>query len=91
MMPRVAADDRVLEDRGTTAIQRGPLVYCLEGIDNGGHVLDRTLAIHATLTHHFDPAVAGGVEVIRGGGLTAIPYYAWNNRGRGEMTVWIPQ
>ena len=88
---RVAADDRVLEDRGKTAIQRGPLVYCLEGIDNGGHVLDRTLAINATLTHHFAPAVAGGVEVIRGGGLTAIPYYAWNNRGRGEMTVWIPR
>ena len=22
--------------------------------------------------------------------VTAIPYYAWNNRGPGEMTVWIP-
>jgi len=88
---RVAADDRVLEDRGKTAIQRGPLVYCLEGIDNGGHVLDRTLPIDAALTHHFDPAVAGGVDVIRGGGITAIPYYAWNNRGRGEMTVWVAQ
>lgn len=23
--------------------------------------------------------------------FTAIPYYAWANRGRGEMTVWIPE
>nr|WP_213017933.1 beta-L-arabinofuranosidase domain-containing protein [Hymenobacter negativus] len=22
--------------------------------------------------------------------LTAIPYYAWANRGKGEMTVWFP-
>ena len=22
--------------------------------------------------------------------FTAIPYYAWANRGRGEMIVWIP-
>jgi len=22
--------------------------------------------------------------------FTAIPYYAWANRGPGEMTVWIP-
>ncbi len=23
--------------------------------------------------------------------LTAIPYYAWANRGRGEMTIWFPE
>jgi DUF1680 family protein len=23
--------------------------------------------------------------------FTAIPYYAWANRGKGEMTVWIPE
>lgn len=23
--------------------------------------------------------------------LTAIPYYAWANRGKGEMTVWVPR
>ena len=86
---RVAADDRVLEDRGKAAIQRGPIVYCLEGADNDGHVLDRALPIDAPLAHHFDRALLGGVEVVTGGGLTAVPYYAWNNRGRGEMTVWI--
>ena len=86
---RVTADDRVAEDRGKTAIQRGPIVYCLEGVDNEGHVLDRSLPIDSPLAHHFDRALLGGVEVVSGGGVMAVPYYAWNNRGRGEMTVWI--
>ena len=86
---RVVADDRVAEDRDKTAIQRGPIVYALEGIDNGGHVLDRRLPIDAPLEHHFAETLLNGVEVITGGGVTAVPYYAWNNRGRGEMTVWI--
>ena len=28
--------------------------------------------------------------VIRGKDLVAVPYFAWNNRGKGEMAVWIP-
>jgi DUF1680 family protein len=35
-----------------------------------------------------------GVEVISGDGsrpFVAIPYYAWNNRGQGEMAVWIKE
>jgi len=64
-------------------------VYAFEGIDNDSHVLDRTLPKDAALTARFDKALLGGVTVISGAGLTAVPYYAWNNRGRGEMTVWI--
>jgi hypothetical protein len=37
----------------------------------------------------FDPSLLGGVTVVTGGGLTAVPYYAWNNRGAGQMAVWI--
>ena len=86
---RVVADDRVAEDRGKVAIQRGPIVYAFEGVDNDGHVLDRSLPRDTALTARFDKNLLGGVTVISGGGLTAVPYYAWNNRGRGEMTVWI--
>jgi len=86
---RVVADGHVVEDRGKTAIQRGPIVYAFEGVDNGGHVLDRKLPRDAKLAARFDKSRLGGVTVISGGGLTAVPYYAWNNRGRGEMTVWI--
>jgi len=31
-----------------------------------------------------------GVQVITGKDLVAIPYFAWNNRGKGEMAVWVP-
>lgn len=32
-----------------------------------------------------------GNIVIRDKNITAIPYYAWSNRGQGEMSVWIPR
>ncbi len=35
---RVLADDPVAADRGRVALERGPIVYCVEGVDNGGSV-----------------------------------------------------
>jgi uncharacterized protein len=90
---RVLAHDRVAEDRGRAAIQRGPIVYCLEAVDNssaGEHIGDIRLPLDAPLAHTFKANLLGGVEVITGGHLVAVPYYAWNNRGKGEMAVWIP-
>jgi hypothetical protein len=87
---RVVADDRVAEDRGKAAIQRGPVIYSVEGIDNGGTVAELRVPLAATLQHHFDQKLLSGVEVITGRGTVAVPYYAWNNRGKGEMAVWIP-
>jgi DUF1680 family protein len=94
------ANDRVADDRGKFVIERGPLVYCLEGIDNGGKVLDVAVPPDTAWSHQFKADLLGGVEVITltpppsssspARALTAIPYYAWANRGRGEMAVWIP-
>ena len=89
---RIASDARIADNAGKVAVQRGPIVYALEGIDNGGKVLAASLT-NAPLTHEFRPALLGGVEVVKGTGaqgpLTFVPYYAWNNRGVGEMAVWI--
>lgn len=41
---RIYADVRVSDDSNKTALQRGPLVYCAEGADNGGDVLSLSLA-----------------------------------------------
>ena len=91
---RVLADDRVKEDAGRSAIQRGPVVYALEGVDNGGTLKDVTVPLDASATHAFRPDLLNGVETItlKAGDrtVTAVPYYAWNNRGRGEMEVWVP-
>jgi hypothetical protein len=86
---RVLAHDRVTEDSGKAAIQRGPIVYCLEAVDNGGTTSTMTLPLGAPLSHVFNRDLLGGIDVISGPSVTAIPYYAWANRGRGEMAVWI--
>ena len=39
----VEADPRISETAGKCAVTRGPIVYCLEGIDNGSNLWDITL------------------------------------------------
>ncbi len=102
---RVAANEAVEEDRGRVAVERGPLVYCAEGPDNGGRVSNLVLADGTVLTTEARPDLLNGVVVIKGEAealsekagkvisekksVTLIPYYAWANRGKGEMTVWL--
>jgi hypothetical protein len=92
---RVLANDKVADDRGLAAIQRGPILYALEGVDNGGTLKGVTLPLETPLTASFRPELLNGVEVVTGRvaghAVTAIPYYAWNNRGKGEMEVWVPR
>jgi DUF1680 family protein len=95
---RVAADERVVDDRGKIALERGPLVYCVEAVDNGGSALDLVVPDTARFTAEPRPGLLGGVTVLRAEvsdrqgrsrQLLAIPYYAWSNRGPGEMAVWL--
>jgi uncharacterized protein len=96
---RVLANPNVKADVGRVALQRGPIVFCAEWPDNsGGDVLHLTLPDDQPLTAQFDPQLLNGVEIIRGHALnsdnleqefTAIPYYAWANRGPGQMIVWL--
>lgn len=90
---RVACHPAVHDNVGKVALERGPLVYCAEGIDNGGHVLSAILDDNAKLAAKFVPDLLHGVVVIRTqqpiGNLTFVPYYAWAQRGVGEMTVWL--
>jgi uncharacterized protein len=112
----VFANPAVRQLEGRMAIQRGPLIYCLEGVDHGDFVLDQ-ISINpqdiASFTTTYRSDLLGGVTVITGqakmidestwqGGLyssqpaqekditlTAIPYFAWDNRAPGEMRVWL--
>jgi len=99
----VRANDRVGEDAGKVAIQRGPLMYCLEWKDNGGRVSDLSLPAGVQLQTEARDGQLGKITVLKGEGIrrdsatgattsaaiTMIPYYAWANRGEGEMAVWI--
>ena len=90
----------VLANQGRVAIQRGPLVYCVEGADNGGKATDFVLAStpgfevkdYQVLDEQVK-AISFNVNGLNNQGqktLTAIPYYTWANRGPNEMQVWIP-
>jgi len=103
---RVIAHPNVEADRDKVALERGPIVFCLEWADNDGKVLNLVIPDDAKLETEYRPDILNGVMVITGtvrvakrtidGDIvpaekkqfTAIPYYAWAHRGRGQMTVW---
>lgn len=86
----VAADPRVKEDVGKRAIQRGPLVYCLEEVDNPDDFDSLTISEEATFSLAFLPGKLHGIMEISTSNLTFVPYYTWDNRAPGKMKVWIP-
>ena len=66
-----------------------PLVYAFEGVDNGGKVVGVALRQDAPLETEFREELFGGVTVVRAGELLAVPYFAWANRGKQPMQVWL--
>jgi len=93
---RVVADEKVKDDFGKAALQRGPIVYCFEAVDNGGKVLGRKIPDNLRFKTEFQPGLLGGVYVLKSSEaekvqLQAVPYYAWSHRGVGEMAVWLPR
>jgi DUF1680 family protein len=61
---RVVAHDLVKEDAGKVVLQRGPIVFCAEGVDNGGRALNIVLPDGAGLEHWYRPDLLGGVAII---------------------------
>lgn len=88
----VQSDPRVKENIGKRAVQRGPLVYCVEEADNP--FFDQlTLSPDTRLDAMFTPGLLNGVVTITAVAgeekMVFIPYYAWDNRDAGQMKVWI--
>jgi uncharacterized protein len=88
------AHPKVKNHAGKVAVTRGPLVYCLESLDQPDVDLFNARIDPASLTPVFEPDCLGGVVTIQGytqasQPLTFIPYYAWGNRGPSQMTVWV--
>ncbi len=108
---RVRAHPAVRDVAGKVALQRGPVVFCLEEVDNGPNLASLILPKDVKFSTTFEPDLLEGMVVISGEAvresrqsqelysfarserrktfIKAIPYYAWNNRGAGEMTVWV--
>jgi uncharacterized protein len=105
----VIADERIKDDKGKIAVQRGPVIYCAEWPDNNdGKVLNMVIDKGSDFSTEFSPDILGGTQIIKTSGsqtrktldgrleasgkenVTLIPYALWNNRGPGQMMVWLP-
>jgi len=63
---RIKANPKVEADIGRVALQRGPLVYCLEAADNGGHIRNLVIPSDPPLAAQHRKSLLGGVTVITG-------------------------
>lgn len=114
----IEANAKVEANVNQVAIQRGPIVYCLEQQDIADTVSLSNIKISSNvqLTPVYKKELLGGITVLQGVALEKdaatwqsnglytqvdngklkpvkiqlIPYYAWNNRGIDEMSVWLP-
>lgn len=85
-------DERIPLVGGRAALARGPLLYCLEGADNDGDLMDVEIGSEAVA--RFDATLFGGATVLEcesslGRPLRFIPYFLWGNRGLGPMTPFV--
>lgn len=76
----LAPNPRVDAIRGCVAIQRGPIVYCLEGCDQGApdNLLDLQIDVRQPLVTHWCENLLGGVVAIEAGGYLLDPQ-PWQN------------
>jgi uncharacterized protein len=92
---RIEAHPNIADCVGKVALQRGPIVFGFEGLDNNGRtnlVLGTKPKFSVDLRRDF----LGGVAVIKaksddGNPITAIPFYALANRDKSSQEVWVQQ
>jgi uncharacterized protein len=87
---KVKANGLVKEDEGMAALQRGPLIYCLEADDECKDIESITLN-SSDFIFEFRPDLLNGTGTVVGKDFRAIPYFSWANRNEGAMKVWISE
>lgn len=92
---QIRSHEKVEANIGRIAIQRGPLVYCTEGVDAQNYTVDKgSLAVVG-----FKGSMLNGLTVLKAIGkqdgspvsFDLIPFYAWGHRAIHPMAVWIPE
>ena len=89
---RIRAHEKVGADKGRLAVERGPILYCAEGVDNGGKAFDAAIPADATFAE--SKLAIGDQEFLAlrsSNGVTLVPYCIWGNRQPGnDMQTWFP-
>ena len=100
---RIVANDNAEDNRGKVALERGPIVFCLEGSDQAdGKVFNKYILNSANISARYDASMLNGVMTLSGDAkelqqdgtvkdvrFRAIPYSTWNNRGPQQMEIWV--
>lgn len=92
---RVYSHSRIEANAGRVALMRGPLLFCLEGIDHSFDVLSMILPPTTEIRAKYSHDMLAGAIILEGKGIvqgksvtfSAIPYFAWQNRGISSMTL----
>ena len=97
----ITGNPKIEDTHNKVVLSRGPLVYCLEEIDNAEYFDDNneSIILPEEFKAEFNKNLLGGVVTLNGSAsvqsagdkidINAIPYYAWCNRGQGQMKVWL--
>ncbi|MBQ7472489.1 MAG: glycoside hydrolase family 127 protein [Prevotella sp.] len=102
---RVSANSMAEDLCNKVALERGPIVFCIEASDQpDSTIFDKYIPAFAFVGSHFEKDLLGGVMVLEGEArkvtregevkparFRAIPYCTWNNRGAQPMEVWIAE
>lgn len=119
MSPQLIESNPLVEDnRNQVAVQRGPIVYCMESLDlpQGAGISEVAIPTNIQFRPRFDKNLLSGVTVLEGEAesvkeaawsnqlyrplsaqtakkipIQLIPYYAWSNRGKSDMSVWLTE
>jgi len=83
---RIKGSDKIAATAGRVALRYGPLMYTAESVDQN---IDGVLRPESALTAEWKGDLLGGVMILNGAwadgsALTAIPYYARDNRAGGN-------
>ena len=73
---RVMPHPNIRQTAGQIALQRGPLVYCLEEADNGPRLANVAIPDESELRASFDSELFSGVSVIEGEAMRIEPVEA---------------
>ena len=63
---RVISDEKVEENRDMVALERGPILFCVEGLDNNGLTHNIVLPDELQLSERYIGDLLGGISVIEG-------------------------
>lgn len=86
----VISHPKVIENKGKIAIERGPIVYCAEGIDNDDSIGNLKVSGNMRFNSFYESETLNGVAVLKSldPNIILVPYYTWANRGKSPMKIW---